>query len=74
MKLQNTEDNLRIVKLQFCVFFGQLKTLYYVTQTQLTDHLDHIYFTWLRSIWGIVIFWIVCDNIKGFKIEGCVVH
>ena len=37
MKLQNTEDNLRIVKLQFCVFFGQLKTLYYVTQTQLTD-------------------------------------
>ena len=38
MKLQNTEDNLRIVKLQFCVFFGQLKTLYYVTQTQLTDY------------------------------------
>ena len=38
MKLQNTEDNLRIVKLQFCVFFGQLKTLYYATQTQLTDY------------------------------------
>ena len=38
MKLQNTEDNLRIVKLQLCVFLGQLKTLYYVTQTQLTDY------------------------------------
>ena len=67
MKLQNTEDNLRIVKLQFCVFFWATKdSVLCNPNPTYWLRLDHIYFAWLQLILGIVIFWIVCDNIKGF--------